>query len=489
MKPERIKFLQKLLTQAEEEFLKTGEIESDAIAPALRYKEKSDREFAALVCAVLAYGKVQHIKMSVNRLLAPLGSRPTEFLKTSNKKEIAESIYGWKHRFNKTEDAINLLLLLKSVYENEGSIENFAVQNKNFSSAKDLLENFVFQIEDRLKTLKIKPSRTFWFFFSKPSSGSACKRLNLYLRWMVGSGPFDLNLWTSIHESQLMIPLDVHLLNQARSLKMTKRKQADWRTVEEVTEKLRLLDKNNPTRFDFALCHLGINGKILASLALLIFMGCQKTPVMSEEIKVSTPIVVKKVQFTYQDESRFLRAIKDDDVNQVHFFITMGMDVNKNFKTDSQFDTPLMLAIESKSRNSIRLLLDSGARADALMDDSRSELVSAILTRQELVALELLDKGSRFDKVLKDSGETALMSAARVGFCSVVKQLLERGAKPNLVNDDGYSALMYAAEFGHSECVEHLLFGGADKKLRNEAHKTAKDIASAKLNPETRKKL
>jgi len=195
---------------------------------------------------------------------------------------------------------------------------------------KPLLDLFTLNIAQRLKELSLRPNKSFWFFFPRPSSGSACKRLNLYLRWMIGSGPFDFNIWKGICESRLMIPLDVHLLKQARSLKLTRRKQADWKTVEEVTNKLRLLDGARPVRFDFALCHLGINGKILASLLMFFLVSCSSAPHPEDSIK-NAPILVKKTQFTQQDEARFLRAIKDDDVNQVHFFISMGINLNKNF--------------------------------------------------------------------------------------------------------------------------------------------------------------
>jgi len=489
MRPQKVDRLKKTLEAAELKFLKNKEIESDAIAPALKYLDVRDREFAALICAVLAYGKVAHIKGSVERLLAPLGPKPVSTLLKLEASEINKKLSGWKHRFNTTSDAIHLLLLLKSIYEKEGSIESFACEDK-FLSVRDLLENFVSKIEVRLMALSIKPNKSFWFFFSKPSSGSACKRLNLYLRWMAGTGPFDLKLWTKVPEEILMIPLDVHLLNQARSLRLTARKQADWKTVEEVTNKLKLLDEKRPTRFDFALCHLGITGRILTTLLAAFVMSCQAQPPKPEEQNLKAPIVVRRAPLTHQDEDRFLRAIKDDDVNQVHFFISVGADLNKNYKFPGALpETPLLAAIESRSRKSIRLLLDSGAKTDALEDPNNSELIAAILSRQELVALELTEKGNNVCKVLKDTGETALMSAARIGYASVVTRLVERGCPVNFQNEDGYTALMYAAEFGCNECVERLLNSGADPKLRNKAKRTAGMISSSKLRSELKKRL
>ncbi len=493
MKPERVKQLRAILEAAEIEFSENGEIDADPVGAAFKYKSPRDRELVAFVCAILAYGKVNHIKKSVANLLEPMGESPTFFLANTSMAKLRLTVRDWQHRFNTSDDALHLLLLLKSIYEREGSLENFICADvfvAHEASVKNILDTFVDRVGLRLKDLKLKPKKSFWFFFPKPSSGSACKRLNLYLRWMVGSGSFDLKLWSKVCESRLMMPLDVHLLNQARSLKLTRRKQADWKTVEEVTAKLRLLDEKKPTRFDFALCHLGINGRILSSLLALIFLfGCA-TVHEHETPPRQAPLVVKRSNFTKQDEDRFLRAVKDDDVNQVHFFISMGMDVNKNFVFGrNEKETALMASIEARSRNSLRLLLDSGAKPDVLDDPNDSELVAAILSRQDLVALELIDKGALVDKPLKVSGETPLMSAARAGFCGVVKQLLDRGAKSNTQNKEGYTALMYAAEYGHGECVEVLLASGAVTSTRNKAKKTAKNLASNKLSVDIRKKL
>jgi uncharacterized protein (TIGR02757 family) len=493
MKPQKIEELREILSQAEAKFLLTKEIETDAIAPALRYQDKRNKEFAAFVCAVLAYGKVAHINKSVRALLDPFGRTPVDFILRTPRELIELRLTGWKHRFNTQEDAFHLMLILKSIYETEKSLESFICVDEDCESVKTLLENFVLKIEKRAKKLRLKPKKSFWFLFPRPSSGSACKRMNLYLRWMVGRGPFDLQLWDSLNERHLLIPLDVHLLNQARSLKLTKRKQADWKTVEEVTDKLRLLDKNNPTRFDFALCHLGIKGKILASiLALFVFSGCQTVETIREDnikaqeaVAVTAPVKVaeKKSKFTQQDKARFLRAIKDDDVVQVRFFISMGLDLNETFKfAGAEPETALSAAIGAKSKKSLRLLLDAGAKPDALEDPNNTELISAILDRQKTLALELIEKGAKPDRALHETKETALMSASRTGLCDVTEQLLKKKAKVDLQNDDGYTALMYAAEYGHEKCVEVLLGGGANIALKNEAGKTAGQLASEKLS-------
>jgi uncharacterized protein (TIGR02757 family) len=263
MDQKRADFLRNLLEQVAEEYTLSNELESDALAPALKYHDWHSREFAAFVCSVLAYGRVEHIKKSINQLLKPMGTNPHQWLLDSDKQGLKRATSGWRHRFNTGSDAYHLLLLLQEIYRSKRSIENF-LNISEMDQAKDIIERFVEQAQAILTKNKWRVSKSFWFFFPKPSAGSACKRMNLFLRWMVGKSEQDLNLWTAMKTDKLMIPIDVHILNQAKSLKLTKRKQADWKTVEEVTNMLRILDSNDPTRFDFALCHLGMNGRILS---------------------------------------------------------------------------------------------------------------------------------------------------------------------------------------------------------------------------------
>jgi uncharacterized protein (TIGR02757 family) len=105
------------------------------------------------------------------------------------------------------------------------------------------------------------PDRALKFAFAAPGGGSACKRQNLFLRWVVRPADgLDLGLWTKVDRARLVVPLDVHLAFHARVLGFTRRKTADWRAALETTAALRAFDPADPTRFDFALCHLGIHG-------------------------------------------------------------------------------------------------------------------------------------------------------------------------------------------------------------------------------------
>ena len=257
--------LKRLLEQTHREFVATNEVTRDAIEPALKYSARRDQEFAGFISAIFAYGKISQIQKNVNAALLPMGSEPVEWLKDSRPKLIWESVKGWKHRFNTDENLYTLLLLLRSVYRNEGSIEELVDVQKT-DTAYEVLEKLVNRLtSQRLKGGSKSPAmdKSFWHMLPKPSSGSACKRLNLFLRWMVGKSEMDLSLWTKMQTKQLIMPIDVHIMRQARLLGLTTRKSADWKTAVEVTEALRKLDANDPTRFDFALCHLSINGRQL----------------------------------------------------------------------------------------------------------------------------------------------------------------------------------------------------------------------------------
>lgn len=268
MNPEKRTRLKDLLERTLEEFIRREEIQSDALEPALRFQAWHDRELASFLCSVLAYGRVSHIKKSIHKILDPMGDQPHQWLLHAKKTDIKVLCHGWSHRFNTARDMEIFLTLVKNIYLEDGSIEKFLNAGQN-ESTFEIIEKFVLKLEaGLLKFLTKLPAKnhSFWFFLPRPSQGSACKRMNLFLRWMVGKSALDMNLWTSMGTHQLMIPLDVHVLKQARSLKLTRRKNADWKAAEEVTAKLRLLDAADPTRFDFALCHLGMHGNILKNI-------------------------------------------------------------------------------------------------------------------------------------------------------------------------------------------------------------------------------
>jgi uncharacterized protein (TIGR02757 family) len=250
--------LRQVLEEMHLTLVDTGAIYNDAQAPARRYDDPLDREFAAFVCAIIAYGKIAHIKVSIARILNQLGDRPVIRLLDMSDRDIAAMCDGWAHRFNNARDISRMLVILKTIYQEVGSLENL-IRDSGAESAGEALEILIEMLIAH-SAGEIPKGDSFWFFLSRPSAGSACKRLNLFLRWMVGRSSSDFGLWTSLKPSQLIIPVDTHVLNQSHLLGLTRRKTGDWQTAEEITASLRLLDPDDPTRFDFALCHIGIRG-------------------------------------------------------------------------------------------------------------------------------------------------------------------------------------------------------------------------------------
>jgi uncharacterized protein (TIGR02757 family) len=255
------------LEEVQNNFFLTEQIENDPLSSVLQYKNPQDQEIAAFIAAVFSYGNVKQIQKSLSIVFSLLGKNPSEKIRDNNgafwKKNIPKS---FKHRFNNADDLGCLLTWLGEVLRQQPTLEAFflaAQKDHDFHQAEDIsvaLEKFILAITS-LPSLPYRPkkSRGVLFFFPKPSGKSACKRLMLYLRWVVGSGPMDLNLWKSVPKNQILIPLDTHVLRISRHLGLTTRKDNSWRTAFEITQVLKKLDPEDPTRFDFALCHLGIS--------------------------------------------------------------------------------------------------------------------------------------------------------------------------------------------------------------------------------------
>jgi uncharacterized protein (TIGR02757 family) len=171
-----------------------------------------------------------------------------------------------KHRFNSAEDIGILLTLLGEALRKHESLEKTFENSikKNDLSANATLSSKLESFIDELTGMNTGPYPTVeksgaWFFFPRPSGGSACKRLLLFLKWMTGTGPMTLGLWKTLSSRELLVPVDTHILRLARHLGLTKKKQASWQTAEEISRALAVLTPEDPTRFDFALCHLGIS--------------------------------------------------------------------------------------------------------------------------------------------------------------------------------------------------------------------------------------
>lgn len=231
-----------------------------------RFREKADQEIIGLVAAALSYGIVEQIFNSLDFVLQRVGETPARFVRQFDPKKDPERFDGFVHRFNRGRDLACLFWWLRQIYDQYETLEDFFLVGyaKEDASVRPALTSFV----DRMLTLdnaglyggkKLPNEARVRFFLPHPRRGGGCKRLNMFLRWMVRPNDGkDLGLWRSVSPSQLVIPLDTHIINTVKKLGLTRRKTTDWKMAEEITDKLKRLDPDDPLKYDFALCRLGM---------------------------------------------------------------------------------------------------------------------------------------------------------------------------------------------------------------------------------------
>ena len=240
-----------------------------------RYGRPEDVEVVGWVASAFSYGRVETIQANVERILAALGPRPAAALdQIGDFSEFArDSLAGFRHRFHSALDAALLLFVISRARAESGSLRAFfeAQYREEDRDSGALLSRVVgkilrFDYRPILGRRELASSSPARFFFPDPSEGSACKRWNLYLRWMVRRDRLDFGLWPAIPASRLVIPTDTHIHLVARRLQLTRRKTADWRTAREITDRLTRFNPEDPVRYDYALCRIGILGVCQADL-------------------------------------------------------------------------------------------------------------------------------------------------------------------------------------------------------------------------------
>ena len=225
----------------------------------------ADREVVGLVAAGLAYGNVIQIKRSVASVLAVLGPRPAEAVRALDPGEAARRLARFQHRFSAGRDVACLLYFVRQALASHGSLEAFFAVGHD-PRAPDVAASLA-SFSARMLALdhgglyrgrRLPPAAGVRFFFPSPADGSACKRLNLYLRWMVRRGGVDLGVWTAVAPRALVIPLDAHIHAIARRVGLTRYRSAGWAMAADITRRLRRFDPEDPVKYDFALHRLGL---------------------------------------------------------------------------------------------------------------------------------------------------------------------------------------------------------------------------------------
>ena len=242
-----------------------GRLGHDPIEFPHRYEYPRDVEVSAFIASSLAYGKVELFKPVIEKILSEMGSNPYEFLLEFGIKRHRRLFEGIKYRFNESEDLIALLFILHKILTRNKSLENVFMKffRSDALTIEEGLTGFVASLlqinTSPVYGKDIKPAGLRQLFPS-PVDGSACKRANLFLRWMVRDRDIDFGIWEGIPKKKLVIPLDTHIARISRCLGFTERKSQDWKMAVEITEALKRFDPEDPLKYDFALCHHGISG-------------------------------------------------------------------------------------------------------------------------------------------------------------------------------------------------------------------------------------
>jgi uncharacterized protein (TIGR02757 family) len=237
----------------------------DPIQVVRRYPRLADREIVGFIAAALAFGRVASVVNSIESVCRVIGPRPADYIRTFDPVRDAEPLLPIVHRWIGGRDIIALLWMLRRMIDEAGSLEAWYARGWDVDApdVTSSLESF----STRARTIDLRPAYGrvpkapgVYFFFSRPSSGGACKRLNLFLRWMVRTDGVDPGGWKSPTASQLVIPLDTHTIRTGQCLRLTKRASPGWKMAADITASLRELDPADPVRYDFSLCHLSMMG-------------------------------------------------------------------------------------------------------------------------------------------------------------------------------------------------------------------------------------
>ena len=221
------------------------------------YEDMKDREIAGLVASSLAYGRVAQILNSVFFVLQQMQPSPSAFLRYASRESLFEKFTKFKHRFTTGEDMASLLFDTKRVIEGYGSLYECFLRGM-----ADDDDTVIPAISAFVKELCGGRDVEYTSLVPSPVKGSACKRLNLFLRWMVRKDNVDPGGWDKVPASKLIVPLDTHMYSISIALELTERKQADMQAASEITAAFKRISPDDPVKYDFALTRLGIRKEV-----------------------------------------------------------------------------------------------------------------------------------------------------------------------------------------------------------------------------------
>lgn len=232
---------------------------TDPVAFVHRYSRARDQEIVGFIASCLAYGRVAQIMKSVETVLARMEPGPFEFISQTSPDAFIKRLTGFSHRFCKAGDMANLMLALKTVLKEYNSLEN--VFAKGIRPDDETVLPGLDAFYQKLVAAGFEDGN---HLVPAPWRKSACKRFNLYLRWMTRKDAVDPGGWGCVSPSQLIVPLDIHMHRICHALLFTQRKQANMKTALEITRAFRKIAPRDPTRYDFALTKASMLDKSFA---------------------------------------------------------------------------------------------------------------------------------------------------------------------------------------------------------------------------------
>jgi uncharacterized protein (TIGR02757 family) len=247
------------------EFDYGARIARDAIEFPLRYPAPDDRELVALLTTCLAYGRVDLFGRALEGVLAAMAPSPAAFVRDFDARRDGDRFASFIYRFNRPRDVVAFCVATRDLLARHGTLEKVFVAGdaEPQGPIRPAIERFSrafleADLHDVFPQGRI--SRGYRHLFPLPSAGGPCKRLHLFLRWMVRRASPDLGLWTSVSPARLLMPIDTHVENMSRALGLTRRRSRTWLMAEEITARLAALDPGDPVKYDFALCHTRMAG-------------------------------------------------------------------------------------------------------------------------------------------------------------------------------------------------------------------------------------
>ena len=237
----------------------------DPIQIVRRYERPDDREVVAYIAAALAFGRVASVMASIDAICAVLGPAPARAVREFDPPRDGRPLRRLVHRWTKGADFVALIWILHRLLEQHGTLERafkagVSAPDPHVGPGIEAFADAARAVDLRPAYGRIPRAPGVYYFFARPSTGAACKRFNLFLRWMVRRDGVDPGGWTAVSPRQLVVPLDTHTIRIGRCLGLTKRVSPGWPMAVEITESLRQIDPDDPVRYDFSLCHLSMMG-------------------------------------------------------------------------------------------------------------------------------------------------------------------------------------------------------------------------------------